>query len=134
MAGACQDRTTETRQMAPVQSAPTPDLTHVAGACDWSSVSSVCIEFVAKNPADQAMVLERTGCKSEPVLKPCRREARVGSCQVSEQGRMVEGRPLEPRVREARVVTYHYYADGPQPYTAASAREACNREHGHWLE
>ena len=48
---------------------------------------------------------------------------------------MVEGRPVEKQLREARVVTFYDYADGSQPYTAPSAREACSsREHGLWLE
>jgi hypothetical protein len=83
MAGACHDRTTEIRPMASVPSALTTDVTHVAVSCDWFNPSSVCIEFVAKHPADEATVFERTGCKSELTPKPCRREARVGACRVS---------------------------------------------------
>jgi hypothetical protein len=106
----------------------------VAGSCNWARVLSMCVEYVAKDPADTTRVLERSGCKSQPAKEACPSAAVVGSCEISEEGRKVEGRVVEEELRRARLVVYRYYSDGPHPFTAESARAACARENGRWRD
>jgi hypothetical protein len=132
---ACRDKP---QPANPTPSAPSPapsPAPHavIAGSCNWASVLSMCVDLVVKDPAVAARVLEQTGCKSYPTTTPCPTAAVVGSCEISEDGRKVEGRPIAEEIRRARTVLYRYYGEGPQPFTSVSARSACTREGGHWV-
>ena len=90
----------------------------VAGSCNWLGVVSICVEAVARTPGDEASAfsLLKRRCKSVPTTDPCPRANVAGSCKTPSG--LIE----------------HYYADGPSPYTAESAKLACEQRDGRPVE
>jgi hypothetical protein len=86
----------------------------VAGSCNWQRVVSICVEAVASAPGEEAAAfsLLKRQCKSVPTADPCPRANVAGSCKAPSG------------------LIDRYYADGPRPYTAESARLACAQQHG----
>jgi hypothetical protein len=97
---------------------PAPTQSTLASSCDWVSVVGVCAEVAAIHNADDRLALDRLArlCKSQLTAHACPTAKIVGSCQSSED------------------IVSHYYADGPHPYSAESARKQCQGSRGRWLE
>jgi hypothetical protein len=97
---------------------PGPTQSTIASSCDWVSVVGVCAEVAATHTGDDRLALDRLArrCKSQLTTHACPTAKIVGSCQSSED------------------IVSHYYADGPQPYSAESAEKQCQASRGRWLE
>lgn len=90
----------------------------VASSCNSVPKDSECGEVVVKTEAEKAKVKDamKQICKSGTVADTaCAADKMVGTCRVGKD------------------MINHYYADGPKSYTAETAKKACEKNMGRWV-
>lgn len=91
-----------------------------AASCNTITSDGECGEIVATSEADKAKggeAMKQLCTKGTASTdKVCPSEKMVGTCRVMKD------------------IVNHYYADGPKAYTADTAKQKCEKEHGHWVQ
>lgn len=91
-----------------------------AASCNTIASEGECGEVVATSEADKAKVGEalKQLCSKGTVSTGdiCPSDKMVGTCRVMKD------------------IINHYYSGGPKAYTAETAKQQCEKEHGHWVQ
>lgn len=91
----------------------------VAAVCNMIAKVSECAEFVVTKPEDKAKVMAdgKALCPTlDATSTSCPVQKRVGTCRVMKD------------------VINHYYSEGGKSHTLATAKVACEKDHGHWVD
>lgn len=89
----------------------------VAASCETIDKDSECAEVVVKAEADKAKNLDvmKKICKGKVAETACSADKIIGTCRVMKD------------------MIVHYSSEGPKKYTADTAKTACEKGHGHWV-
>ncbi|HEY3359846.1 MAG TPA: hypothetical protein VGQ83_41735 [Polyangia bacterium] len=90
----------------------------VAATCDTITKDSTCAELVVTDPAkkgDAVKALKQL-CKGAKAGGSCKTAGQVGTCRIMKD------------------IINHYYSKGPKNFTVDSAKEQCEKDHGHWVD